>query len=77
MNAEAVLALARMQGACEALQFLTADAGAREAGTRAHMLAYVFGCSTCKTQRELAARLGRSEARVSQYLKVIRRKFPR
>lgn len=62
------LALGRLQGTRETLRLITTGADARKAGVKAHLLAFVLGCSPCKTQKELAAKLGRSPARCCQML---------
>lgn len=55
------------------LQFLTGqNAKAAHIGKRVLLLAHLVGKSRCRTQRELAKRLGYTEGRASQALKVAR-----
>jgi hypothetical protein len=72
-RAEILLAAVRLDATREALQLITADANASQAGTKAHLLAFIMGCSPCKTQKDLAAKLGRTPARVCQMLATFKR----
>jgi len=70
---ELALTAARLAGARETLQTITRGADAKQAGTKAHLLAFIVGCSECETQRQLAARLGVTPGRACQMLAVLRR----
>ena len=70
---EILLALAKLQGARETLELITADGGDQAAGRKALLLAYLIAPKTIGTQGDLARRLGVSEGRVSQMLKPLRR----
>ena len=78
MNAnkvEILLTAARLAAVREALALLTKDGSDKEVGRKCLLLAYLLGCSPCETQRELAAKLGVSESRVSRMCKVLRPHF--
>ena len=70
---EILLALAKLQGAREVLELVTAEGGDRDAGRRALLLLHIIAPKTIGTQGALAAKLGVSEGRVSQMLKPLRR----
>ena len=70
---EIVLALAKLQGAREVLELITAEGGDRDAGRRALLLIFIIAPETIGTQGDLARRLGVSEGRCSQMLKPLRR----
>ena len=70
---EIVLALAKLQGAVEALELVTGDGSDRDAGRKALLLAYLLTPKNIGTQGDLARRLGVSEGRCSQMLKPLRR----
>jgi DNA-binding MarR family transcriptional regulator len=72
---EIVLALAKLQGAREVLELITAEGGDQAAGTKAHLLAFILGCSPCATQKDLAAKLGLTPGRVCQMLRVLKRSY--
>ena len=72
---EILLALAKLQGARETLTLITNDADGTQAGTKAHLLAFILGCSPCATQKDLALRLGLTPGRVSQMLRVLKRSY--
>jgi DNA-binding MarR family transcriptional regulator len=72
-QAQAALALVRLAAAREVLVIVTKDANARQAGTKVHLLAFAMGCSPCKTQKELARRLGVTPGRACQMLRVLNR----
>jgi DNA-binding MarR family transcriptional regulator len=74
-RAEILLAAVRLDATREALQLITADADARQAGTKAHLVAFILACSPCKTQKDLAARLGVTPGRVCQMLRVLNRSY--
>ena len=71
-QAQAAIALAKLAGAREALALVTKDADASQAGRKALLLCYVIAPEEIGTQRELARRLGVTEGRASQMLKVLR-----
>jgi hypothetical protein len=73
---EIVAQVLRLETLCDALRLITADANAKQAGTTAHLLAFLLGCSPAKNQKELAARLGVSRARVCQMIKTLNRGLP-
>ena len=70
---EIVLALAKLQGAREVLELITAEGGDQAAGRKALLLAYLLTPEAIGTQGDLARRLGVSEGRCSQMLKPLRR----
>ena len=70
---EIVLALAKLQGAREVLELITAGGGDQAAGRKALLLAYLLTPEAIGTQGDLARRLGVSEGRCSQMLKPLRR----
>ena len=70
---EILLALAKLQGARETLELITADGGDQAAGRKALLLAYLLTPEAIGTQGDLARRLGVSEGRCSQMLKPLRR----
>lgn len=72
---KAAVALARISGAREALELLTREGSDRDVGRRALLLAYLIAPDLIGTQRDLAKRLGVTEGRASQMLKVLRRHF--
>jgi DNA-binding MarR family transcriptional regulator len=74
-KAEILLAAIRLQAAQDTLR-LVAAGDAREAGRRAHLMAFVLGCSPCATQKDLAARLGVTPARVCQMVRTFKRRYP-
>ena len=76
-NIEAATMIIRLAAAAELLRLITTNADAKRAGTKAHLLAFIIECSPCATQRDLAKRLGVSEGRCSQMLKVFRRHYGR
>jgi len=58
------------------VQFLAAHkAGTEQVGRRVVLLSYLLHVCDCKTQRDLAKRLGVTPARVSQALNAIKREF--
>lgn len=66
----------RQEILCRLLQFLTGGrAKAKQIGQRVLLLSHLVSQSGCRTQRELARRLGVKESRASQSLKVARREF--
>ena len=69
-----ILTIAKAQAVRETLEFLTGG-DAYQAGARAHLLAWILGCSPCKTQVELAQRIGRTPARVCQMLRTFKRAY--
>jgi DNA-binding MarR family transcriptional regulator len=71
-KAELLLTAIRLASVTEALELLTVG-DVQEAGRRAHLLAFVMGCSPCTTQKDLAARLGVTPARICQMLRVFNR----
>jgi hypothetical protein len=72
---EAALTLAKLSAVRDVLQTITSDADAKQAGTKAHLLAFLLGCSPCATQKEAASRLGISPARFCQMLAVFKRQY--
>ena len=66
---DAKLAFDRRQAAAAILEILVADATPLLAGQRAFLLAHKLKLSGCKTSRQLAARMGITEGRVSQIAK--------
>ena len=70
---EAALLCAKLQGAREVLELITAGGGDQAAGRKALLLAYLIAPKTIGTQGDLARRLGVSEGRCSQMLKPLRR----
>ena len=72
---ELALALAKLQGAREVLTLITNGADGTQAGTKAHLLAFILGCSPCATQKDLALRLGLTPGRVCQMLRVLKRSY--
>jgi len=76
MNREAEILLAAVQLATirDTLKLVTLG-DVQEAGRRAHLLAFVMGCSPCETQKALAARLGVTPARVCQMLAIFKRAY--
>jgi DNA-binding MarR family transcriptional regulator len=75
IEAQILLAAVRLDATRETLQLITADADAKQAGTKAHLLAFMLGCSPCKMQKELAAKLGITPGRVCQILRVLNRGY--
>ena len=67
----------RQETTVRLLQFLATRASARACGQRVLLLAFLAGASDCKTQLELAKRLGVTPSRVSQTLKSLRSEFAR
>jgi len=59
----------------ELLHVITTDASEREAGRRALLLCFILNPEAIGSQKQLAARLGVSEARTSQLLNEFRQKF--
>ncbi len=74
---EADAARLRQETLCRLLQCLTTKANARQAGQRALLLSYLLHIGDCRTQRQLAKRLGVTPGRVSQGLNSLRREFAR
>lgn len=74
-KAEILLAAVRLAATRETLQTITADADAKQAGTKAHLLAFILGASPCKTQKELAGKLGVTPGRVCQMVRVLNRSY--
>jgi len=72
---ELALAALRLQAVRSVLESVTREADDRAAGRRALLLAYIVAPELIGTQRQLAARLGVTEGRASQMLKVLRRHF--
>ena len=72
---EILLAAVRLDATREALALLTKDGSDKDIGRRTLLLAYVLDPSLIGTQRQLARRLGVTEGRGSQMLKVLRRHF--
>jgi DNA-binding MarR family transcriptional regulator len=72
---EILLAAVRFDAVREVLRTIIADADAKQAGTKAHLLAFILGASPCKTQKELAAKLGITPGRVCQMLRVLNRAY--
>ena len=72
---EIVLALARLAAVREVLTLITNGADGTQAGTKAHLLAFILGCSPCATQKDLALRLGLTPGRVCQMLRVLKRSY--
>ena len=72
-NAKILLAAVRLDATREVLQLITADADAKRAGTKAHLLAFILGASQRRTQKELAAKLGLTPGGVCQMLRVLNR----
>jgi hypothetical protein len=72
---EATAAVVRLLAARELLAPLVRLGTERQIGRRAVLMAFALGAGPCKTQRALAARLGVTEARISQELKPVRAHF--
>jgi hypothetical protein len=68
---EAHVALDRRQAAAAILEILTRGATVKQAGQRAFILSHALRLGTCRTQRELAARLRLTPGRVSQLLNTL------
>jgi Trp operon repressor len=77
MNTKAsiLVAAVRLDATKEVLRLTVAGRTVKETATRAELLAWLLKCSPCATQRDLAKRLGVSEGRCSQMLKVFRRHY--
>jgi DNA-binding MarR family transcriptional regulator len=75
VKTEALLSAFRLLSVREAMETVCNSGNDREVGRRALLLAYTIDPSLIGTQRELARRMGVTEARVSQMLKVLRRHF--
>ena len=69
---EAHVALDRRQAAAVILEILTRGATVKQAGQRAFILSHALRLGTCRTQRELAARLRLTPGRVSQLLNTLK-----
>ena len=69
---EAHVALNRRQAAGVILGILTHGATVKQAGQRAFVLSHALRLGTCRTQRELAARLHLTPGRVSQLLNTLK-----
>jgi hypothetical protein len=65
----------RRQTLARLLHVLTTGTNAKQAGQRAHLLAYLIGQSECRTQKQLAAKLGVTPGRVSQLLNFTKREL--
>ena len=65
----------RMLSVRECLQTLCASGSDRAVGRKTLLLAYAIDPALIGTQRDLAARMDVSEARISQMLKAVRRIF--
>lgn len=76
LNPDTVIAIARAAGAAEVLRFLARGGTDKEVGRRALLLAFLLCPDAIATQRELAGRIGVTEARVSQMLRVFKRAYP-
>lgn len=75
---EAVALAIRLQATREVLALIAKGSGTdREAGRKALLLSYVMDKSIIGSQRELARRMGVSEARASQMLKSFRTRLTR
>lgn len=69
------LLLLRLASVRECLETVCASGDDRAVGRRALLLAYCLDPELIGTQRALAKRMGVTEARVSQMLKVLRRGY--
>lgn len=65
----------RIEALRNLLGFLTSGADATACGQRVHLIAYMIKQSECRTQRELAKRLGLTPGRISQALNEVRREL--
>ena len=65
----------RIEALRNLLGFLTTGADAAACGQRVHLIAFMFKLGECRTQRELAIRLGLTPGRISQALNNLRREF--
>jgi hypothetical protein len=74
---ETLLAAVRLKILRDTFRPLVKDGSDREIGRKVLLLAYCLDPAAIGTQRELARRLGVTEGRSSQMLKVIRRSFKR
>jgi hypothetical protein len=73
---EALLLAAQFQAMRELLAVLVNSASDREAGRKALLIAFTIDRKLIGTQRDLAKKMGVTEARASQMLKSIRANFP-
>lgn len=62
----------RLETISNTIRFLSQNATGRQVGRRVMLIAYLLGQGGCKTQRDLAHRLGVSEGRVSKAVKSAR-----
>lgn len=74
-TAEAIALAIRADSIREVLALLARSKTDREAGRKALLLAFVIEPELIGTQRELARRMGVTEGRASQMLKVFRRHY--
>jgi hypothetical protein len=77
MNANTLLTILRLHTVREALAPLVKSGTDKEVGRKALLTAFLIDPGLIGTQRDLARRMGVSEGRASQMLKVIRREFQR
>ena len=77
MNNKAELLLTAVQLAVvrAALELLTKAGNEKEVGRKTLLLAYLLAPDLIGTQRDLAKRIGVTEGRASQMLKVLRRHY--
>jgi DNA-directed RNA polymerase specialized sigma24 family protein len=71
--AAARTAFDRRRAAAAIIEILIAGTTMKQAGQRAFVLAYVLKLCPCRTQKELAKRLGVTPGRVSQILNAVKR----
>jgi DNA-binding MarR family transcriptional regulator len=76
-RAELVMTVVRMQAVRECLAKLTKSGTAEQVGRKVLLTAFLLDRSIIGRQKDLAERLGVSEPRTSQMLKILRRNFGR